>query len=125
MSMTLIQIGSTDLTAYADIQNFNINREDVYESWTDGNWIDHREIVRTRIRGTFQLGFKASAAWESFLALMSSEQDAAGFFPVTVYVQNTGSTETIDAFLDITGAAKWDWVNDRFWRTISVTLTER
>lgn len=125
MSMTLIQIGSTDLTAYADIQNFNINREDVYESWTDGNWIDHREIVRTRIRGAFQLGFRTSASWTAFLALMSSEQNAAGFFPVTVYVQNTGSTETIDAFLDITGSAKWDWVNERFWRTISVTLTER
>lgn len=124
-SMTFFAINGTDLTAYADIQNFSVNQTDIYQEWTDGNWIDHREITRQRITGSFQLGFSDSTAWNSFLALIAAEKLSAGYFPVTVYVNNLGSTQTINAFLDMSAAAKWDLVNDRFWKTITVTLTER
>lgn len=125
MSMVFFKIGSTDLTAYADIQNYNINKADVFQNWTDGNWVDHRDMVRTRITGTILLGFKTAASWSAFLALLTSQRNAAGFYPVTVYVNNTGTTETIDAFLDMTNATKWDLVNDRFWRVQTVTVTQR
>lgn len=125
MSMIFFKIGNTDLSEFADIQNFNINQEDIYEEWTDGNWIFHREIVRTRISGSFKLGFRTETDWTAFLTLIAAEKTAAGYFPVTVHVNNTGATETINAFLDMSGANKWDLVNDRFWKVITVTLTQR
>ena len=125
MSMIFFKIGTTDLTEYADIQNHNINKEDVYQDWTDGNWIAHRDIVRTRISGSFQLGFKDSTAWTSFLTLLSTQKNAAGYYQVTVYVNNTGAEETINAFLDLQAAGKWDILNSRFWRVVTVNLTER
>lgn len=125
MSMIFFKIGTTDLTDYADIQNFNINKQDVFQEWTDGNWIDHRDIVRTRIAGSFQLGFKDSADWSAFLALLTSQKDEAGYYPVTTYVNNTGAAETINAFLDIQVAGKWNLVNNRFWQTVTVNLTQR
>lgn len=125
MNMMFFKIGSTDLSQYADIQNYNINEVDVFQSWTDGNWIDHRDVVRTRITGTVLLGFKTAASWSAFQTLLSSQRNAAGYYPATLYVNNTGTTETIDAFLDMTNATKWDLVNDRFWRVQTVTVTER
>lgn len=125
MNIVFFKIGTTDLTEYADIQNHNINQEDVYQDWTDGNWIAHREIVRTRISGSFQLGFKDSTAWEAFLALLSTQRNAAGYYPVTVYVNNTGAEETINAFLDLQATGKWDITNSRFWRVVTVNVTER
>lgn len=125
MNMMFFKIGSTDLSQYADIQNYNINEVDVFQSWTDGNWIDHRDVVRTRITGTVLLGFKTAASWSAFQALLASQRNAAGYYPVTLYVNNTGTTETIDAFLDMTNATKWDLVNDRFWRVQTVKVTER
>lgn len=125
MNMMFFKIGSTDLSQYADIQNYNINEADVFQSWTDGNWIDHRDMVRTRITGTVLLGFKTAASWSAFQTLLASQRNAAGYYPVTLYVNNTGTTETIDAFLDMTNATKWDLVNDRFWRVQTVTVTER
>lgn len=125
MSMVFFKIGSTDLSQYADIQNYSINQADVFQNWTDGNWVDHRDMVRTRITGTILLGFKTAASWSAFLALLTSQRNAAGYYPVTVYVNNTGTTETIDAFLDMTNATKWDLVNDRFWRVQTVTVTQR
>lgn len=125
MNMMFFKIGSTDLSQYADIQNYNINEADVFQSWTDGNWIDHRDMVRTRITGTVLLGFKTAASWSAFQTILASQRNAAGYYPVTLYVNNTGTTETIDAFLDMTNATKWDLVNDRFWRVQTVTVTER
>ena len=125
MSMIFFKIGTTDLTEYADIQNHNVNKEDVYQDWTDGNWIVHRDIVRTRISGSFQLGFKDSTAWTSFLTLLSTQKNAAGYYQVTVYVNNTGAEETINAFLDLQATGKWDIINSRFWRVVTVNLTQR
>lgn len=125
MTMTFFQIGSTDLTSFADIQNYSINKEDVYQEWTDGNWINHREIARTRISGTVQLGFKTAQSWTAFQTLLAAQKNAAGYFPVTLFVNNTGTTETIDAFLDMTNISKWDLVNDRFWRVQTVKVSQR
>lgn len=125
MSMVFFKIGTTDLTNYADIQNFSINKQDVVQEWTDGNWIVHREIARTRISGSFQLGFKDATAWSNFLTLLTSQKNAAGYYPVTVYVNNTGAAETINAFLDLQTEGKWDLLNSRFWRIVTVNVMER
>ncbi len=124
-SPVFIQLGSTDLSSYADIQNWKVNKADVWQAWTDGNWIDHREVVRTRIEGTFQLGFRTEAAWTSFTTLLAAARNVAGYYAVQVYVNNTASSETINAFLEISAANKWDLVNSHFWRTVNVTLKER
>lgn len=125
MTMVFFKIGTTDLSAYADIQNYNVNKEDIYQEWTDGNWIARREIERTRITGTLQLGFKTSSSWSDFLALLAEQKTDAGYYPVTVYVNNTGTTETINAFLDMTNTSRWDLVNDRFWRVQEINIYER
>lgn len=125
MSMEFFKISTTDLTAYADIQNYKVNKEDEYEEWTDGNHIVHREIARTRISGTVKLGFYDSTSWTNFQTLLGTARNAAGYYPITVYVNNTGTTETINAFLDMTNESKWDLVNSKFWKVQTVTITQR
>lgn len=125
MPSVFFQIGSTDLTAWEDIQNHAVNREDVYETWTDGDWTDHRVIVRTRINGTVKLGFSNAADYAAFTALLISARDPEGYYPVTVYCANTGTTETINAYLDVTQADKWDLQNGRQWQVVSIKITGR
>lgn len=129
MSATIFfKIGSSstgDLSVFADIQNYDVNMVDVYQEWTDGNWITHRDIVRTRIQGTVKLGFKTATDWNAFIALLNATRDEAGYFPITVWVNNTATSETINAFLDMVGSGKWDLVNSRFWRVITISVTQR
>lgn len=124
-SPIFFKLGSMDLSPAADIQNWKVNQVDVWQEWTDGNWIDHREIVRQRIEGSFQLGFKTESAWTDFMTLLAAARNVAGYYVLQVYVNNTASTETVDAFLEISAANKWDLVNSRFWRVVDVKLTER
>lgn len=126
MALTgLFLIGATDLTAWEKTEQHDVNREDVYEEWTDGNWIDHRVIARTRISGRVVLGFKRATDYASFLSLLSTARDAEGYYPVTVYVSNTGTTETFNAFLDCQGLTRWDVTAPIQYQQITVNITGR
>jgi len=118
-------INTTDLTAFVDIQNYKMNSEDVYSTWTDGNKVDHRVITRQRIRGEVKLGFASATDFASFMTLLGTAKNANGYYPVTAYVNNTGTTQTFNAFLDTSDTDKWDTVNSRQWQVVTVTVTER
>ena len=121
----LFLIGSTDLTPWEDTTRHVVNREDIFASWTDGNWIDHREIVRTRVTGTVVLRFSKEADFASFMSLMTSARDANGYYSVTVWCSNTNSVEMVNVFLDIAGETKWDVTCPRKFHEITVTITGR
>lgn len=125
MPSVFFKIGSTDLTGFEDIQSHSVNREDVYDTWTDGNWTLHRVIARTRISGTVKLGFSKATDYAAFAALLESAKTANGFYSITVYCNNTGTEESINAFLDVSGADKWDLTNSRQWQTVTVKITGR
>lgn len=121
----LFVINNTDLTKWERTENHNVNREDVYEEWTDGNWISHRVIARTRVSGSVILSFSREADYASFMSLMSTARDANGYYPITVWCSNTNTTENINAFLDIDGETKWDVTAPIKHNTITVTITQR
>lgn len=125
MPSYFFKISSTDLTAYEDIQNHDVNREDIYDTWVDGNWITHRVIARTRISGTVKLGFRSATDFSTFMTLLGSAKDAEGYYPISVYCNNTGTTETVNAFLDVSGADKWDAANSRQWQVVTIAISQR
>lgn len=125
MPNVFFKIGSTDITSWIDIQNYDMNRADVYTTWTDGNFVDHRVITRTRYSGKFDAGFHRPADFAAFAALLESEKTAEGYYPVTAYINNTGTTESFSAFLDVSDADKWDLTNGRSWQVQTVTVTGR
>lgn len=123
--MVLFKLGTTDLTKYLDKQNFKMDVAPVFDKWTDGNGTNHRNVKRTQITGKAQLGFSKAADFSTVMGLLSSELTADGYYSVTAYVNNTGTTETFNAFIDVTAAAKWDWLNSRQWQTLTFVITQR
>ena len=121
----LFKIGTTDLTKWEKTEEHDVNRVDVFEEWTDGNWINHRVIARTNISGEVVLSFAREADFANFISLLSSARDADGYYPVTVWCSNTGTTETINAFLDISGETQWDVTAPIKHHDITVAITQR
>lgn len=124
-SMTFFQIGTVNLTAWVNTRDYEMNSEDVYETWTDANWTDHRVIARQRITGKVKLGFSKPADFAAFIAAMSSQRQAGGYYSVTAYVNNTGATATFDAYIDTADADNWDLLNSRQWQVQTLTVTGR
>lgn len=125
MADITFKINTTDLSAYEDKEKHDVNRNDVFETWTDGNWVEHRVIARTRVEGSVFLKFSRQAAFDSFLSLLSSARNANGYYPITVWCSNTGSSVTINAFLAYSGQTKWDVTCPRKWQGGTVTIRER
>lgn len=126
MPSVFFKIDTTDITAYIDVQSYAVNREDVFEEWEDGNWITHRVIARTRYTGSFQAGFASAADFSAFMTLLSTKKNADGYYPVTAYINNTGTTETFNAFLDVANDDdKWDAKHSRQWQVSTVAVTQR
>ena len=123
--MVFFKVGNTDYTDFTDIQNCDLNAQDVFEEWTDGNWNIHRVITRQRITGSVKLGFKTAADLGSFLSGIEAARNASGYYPVTAYVNNLNGEQTFNAFLDLDGEAKWDIINGRQWLVQTVTVTGR
>lgn len=121
----LFKISSTDLTAYEKTEKHSVNKEDIFEEWTDGNWITHRVIARTRITGTVTLSFSRETDYATFIALMASAKDTNGYYPITVWCNNSNTTETINAFLDFSGDTKWDVTAPIKHHDITVAITQR
>ena len=121
----LFLIGSTDLTPWEDTARHAVNRDDVFTEWVDGNWVNHREIVRTRIAGTVVLSFSREADFTMFMNLLTSAKNVNGYYPITVWCSNTNTAETIDAFFDVNGDTKWDITCPRKHHEVTIAITGR
>jgi len=121
----LFTIGSTDLTKWEETTAHAVNRDDVFEEWTDGNYITHRVITRTRISGTVTLSFSRETDFTNFMSLMTTARNINGYYPITVWCNNTNTSESINAFLDISGDTKWDVTSPIKHNTITVAITGR
>lgn len=121
----LFKIGNTDLTPWVKKDSFSASREPVFQSWTDGNWTERREYVRTRLTGSVPLSFTRAADFAAFLALLTSERNVNGYYHVTIWNSNAGASETISAFLTYAGDTKFDVTCPRKWQGGTVAVFER
>lgn len=114
-----------DLINYVNEQDYTINQVEEFQTWTDANWIDYRDFVRTRIEGTVTLGFSNEATYQSVLAALRSAVRANGTIKLYAYVNNMQTSQAFFAFVDIVGAGKWDRHNSRQWQTLTLSVRER
>lgn len=119
------KIGQNDLTPYMDYQKYSMNDVPVYQTWTDGNMIEHRNSIRTRIEGSFQLIYTSTADFNSFLTLMSSAIQSNGYYSVSAYVQNTNSTESFEAFIEYDSESRFDFTNSREYHLVKMKVRQR
>lgn len=119
------KIGLNDLTPYMDYQKYSMNNVPVYQTWTDGNVIEHRNSIRTRIEGSFQLIYTSTADFNSFLTLMSSAIQSNGYYSVSAYVQNTNSTESFEAFIEYDSESRFDFTNSREYHLVKMKVRQR
>lgn len=123
--MVFFKIESTDITPAINVQEYNVNQTAIYESWTDGNLREHRNTVRSKIGGTFQVGFASYADLQTFVALLNSARQPDGYYNIESSVNNLPDTVEYQAFIETTATGKYDDLNGRVWLVMAVTITER
>ena len=100
MNSTLFLIGPDDYTGAILSPSYNINKSDVSATWTDGNGLQHSTVYRTQISGEFTMLFGTAAAFETFRTRLDATKTGA-YNRIMLYVNNTGTLETIDALVEV------------------------
>lgn len=97
----VFKIGTTDISQFIVVGDYEVNNEFRYNSWTDANLVEHRDILGKKAVGKCSLLFVNSDDYEAFVRLMDSAMDKrGGFYDCEVTVNNSLDTVKGRFFLD-------------------------
>lgn len=98
--MTLLTINGNDYTANIVVPTWSISAVEVATTWTDGNNITHRDVVRERVTGQFTFKDRRGGLdYTAFLADLANVRTATNAYTITVWCDNLEEYRTVDAFL--------------------------
>ena len=96
-------IGNTDITNLIVDGSYKMDNETQYESWKDGNYVEHRSGRRTKLKGTFDvcLSPKTGTTLSQFHSLVENATGSAGTIIGAFYCTNTGAVKAVNAFVHL------------------------
>ena len=109
------------------VQNtWKVNNLPVYKEYEDANGVTHKRFIRNRFKGTFQMVFKDLTDYATFKSLLETNRSASNFsVPVTVYDNISGTTSSINAFLDYEPTVMQTDGLKEYMKVFDVSLEER
>lgn len=122
-----VVVSSTDISRYIVDGTYNLNTEDQYESWKDGNLIEHRIIVSTKIRGSFQVVLsnkRRDMSLSDFMTLWNSAV-SNGVATIGVRAANTGVFEAIECYYSMKNVSHALSADGTFVDVIEIEISER
>lgn len=97
--MQLLLINNVDYTNRILNPSYSVNSFPVYEEWTDGWNIRHRDVSRRRASGSFQMRFFNNEDFTAFLNNLNAVK-VANCFTITAYVANEGAARSMNVFVN-------------------------
>ena len=123
----IFKLNTTDYSAHVVAESYAINYEDVYQEWTDGGQVKHRDVIGRKLRGTMQMYFKSQSDLQTFLAALVNCKTTASTYPVQLKANN----DTVDSlvasknvFLDFKPVRKRDATWADVFEVFEVTVEE-
>ena len=123
---SLVTIGTTDITPYINWETYKMVSESMYESWKDGNFVEHRIYTRTRLSGSFDVWLCGMNGMDTdaFITLWNSAVNN-NTITLGVYDQTSNSMKAIQAFFVITPSKHKEMVNGSYFDVFHIEVTER
>lgn len=125
----IFQIGSISSGDYSNrviAGSYNVNNNPVYQSWNDANGTEHREKIRDRISGSFDMFFRDITDYNTFVSLIESSKLNNESVLCSVKVNNKAQEQYIGFFfINFTPNRnrKGDWSD--FMERFTVNILER
>ena len=123
----IFKLNTTDYSAHVVAESYAINYEDVYQEWTDGGQVKHRDVIGRKLRGTMQMYFKSQSDLQTFLTALTNCKTTASTYPVQLKANN----DTVDSlvasknvFLDFKPVRKRDATWADVFEVFEVTVEE-
>ena len=125
--ITHLVVNETNLTPYIVDGSYKVNSDDTYESWNDGNMVEHRVIVTQKISGSFDIACSnrdGSISLSSFLTTWNAAVEN-GVATIGVWVPNRGSFEAIECYYEMVSKDHILSGDGSFIDVLTVSIKER
>ena len=86
----IFKLNNIDFSGNVVANDYNVNYENVFQEWIDGGQVKHKDIIRRRLVGSFQMYFEDTTSLEVFLTALSTSKTNASTYPVNLKANNEG-----------------------------------
>ena len=123
---TLVIVNGTDITQYIDWASYALASQDIFQSWTDGNFVEHRIYSRSRISGTFRVWLcgKNGMNVDAFMTLWNGATHNH-ITTLGVYDNVANEIKAINAYCNIVPESHREMVNGDYFDILTIEVTER
>lgn len=124
--MNLVTVNDIDITPYINKKSYKVNSKMEYESWQDGNFVEHRIQVRKRITGSFEIAVYGYQDMD-LQAFLDNWNEAVNNGAVTMglFVQNDNQFKAIEAYYSMSGVTHHELLNGDYYDRLTVSISER
>lgn len=125
MNEVLAVVASTDISKYIIKNTYDVNSAPIYESWTDGNFHEHRVYSRDRVTGSFDVIFfdDDNGAYQDFLTLLASATNNR-LLTIGLFVVNESRFDAFNVYYTITAAQHAETTDGRMVNKMTINLEE-
>ena len=100
--MGIVNINGIDYSGNVVVGTYSINSNDIYSSWTDANAIAHRQIIRKKVLGSFEMAFRNMSEYQNFVNHIETSKTAGGWVPCYLFVNNLATDKSCKLFIKYT-----------------------
>lgn len=85
----IFTISGLDISKHIIVGSYEVNNEDIFNSWEDGNRVEHRDYIRTKAVGKCSLLFSTIEEYQEFVEHMRIHRiHNGGYYNCTIKVIN-------------------------------------
>ena len=123
---TLVVVNNTDITPYIDWSTYKVQPKEEYESWQDGNHVEHRIYTRSRLQGSFNVWLCGinDMDTDAFMALWKGAVHN-NVVTLGVYDQVENRMRAIEAYYDITPSKHNEMINGSYFDVFKIEVYEK
>lgn len=124
---TIFKLNTVDYSSHVVAESYAVNYIDIYDEWTDGGQIKHKDVIRRKLSGTFQMYFKSDTDLQTFLTALTNCKTTSNTYPVTMKANNdtvASLQSSKNVFLDFAPVRKRDATWADTFEVFDVTVEE-
>lgn len=121
--MKLFVLNGIDFTDKIIVGSYEVNSSEEYDEFQDGNGKYHRNVLRERISGVFEMRFLNTKEYEAFISHWRAYK-IAGANHVSLFVNNKNAIMPADVFITISPKMTLKGNGTRAYESFKVNVEE-
>lgn len=117
-------INGTDYSGHVLAGTYSVNSAPVTADWTDANGVVHKQKIRDKVSGTFDMWFRTLTEYNAFLSVLETNTTSALKVPLTVSVNNKNTDHTGNFYVSHAPVRNRDGFWDDYMERFTLTIEE-